>query len=230
LVPDGELLRTWKDGRAKINAFLEDYANVIDGLLELYQATFERRWFDEARRLADYVLAHFAAEDGGFYDTSDAHEQLIARPRSLQDNATPSGNAMMAKDLARLAAYTGDARYDDAARKTLAPLAAAMREYPQAFGEALVAADLLVRGIDEIAIVGEPAEPRTRALLDEAQVPYRPGSIVALTPADVTGEHDIPLLSYRTMRDSSPTAYVCQHFACQMPVTTPEALREQLGR
>ncbi|MCC6616338.1 MAG: thioredoxin domain-containing protein [Anaerolineae bacterium] len=230
LQQDGQLLRTWKDGRAKITAFLEDYANLIDGLIELYQTTFDLRWFAEARRLADEVLARFSADDGGFYDTGDTHEPLIARPRSLQDNATPSGNAMMAKCLARLAAYTGDARYDEAARKALAPLAGAMRQYPQAFGEGLNALDLLVRGIDEVAIVGQPTDERTRALADVVYQPYRPGLIVALSGEDVPGESDVPLLSFRTQKDGLPTVYVCRHFTCQMPVTTPDEVRKLLDK
>ncbi len=100
--PAGRLYRTHKNGVSKINGYLEDYAHVIDGLLELYQTTFETRWFVEAQRLADVVLEHFRADDGGFYDTSDDHEDLIARPRNLQDNATPSGNSMMAYNLIRL--------------------------------------------------------------------------------------------------------------------------------
>ncbi len=229
LVRDGELLRTWKDGTAKISAFLEDYANLIDGLIELYQTTFDPRWFVEARRLADHVLAHFAAPDGGFFDTSDAHETLIARPRSLQDNAVPSGSAMMAKCLAKLAAYTGDARYDEAARAALAPLAAALRQYPQAFGEALSAVDLLVRGIDEVALVGDPADAGTRALLRAVQAPYRPGAIAALAPDGVEGDHTIPLLNYRTRKGGLPTAYICRHFVCQMPVTTVEEVERLLA-
>ncbi len=228
LQQEGQLLRTWKDGRAKIGAFLEDYANLIDGLIELYQTTFDGRWFAEARRLADVVLAQFLAEEGGFYDTSDAHEQLIARPRSLQDNALPSGSAMIAKCLVRLAAFTGEARYADAARAALAPLAGAMRQYPQAFGETLSAVDLLVRGIDEVAIVGDPADEHTVALVDVVQQPYRPGVITALSSADVPAEAEIPLLGFRTRKDGAPTVYVCRHFACQMPVTTPAAVRDLL--
>jgi hypothetical protein len=230
LMQDERLLRTWKGGRAKIDAFLEDYGNLIDGLIELYQTTFDVRWFTEARRLADHVLAHFAAEDGGFYDTADTHEKLVARPRSLQDNATPSGNALMAKSLARLAAYTGDGRYETAARGALASLAAAMRQYPQAFGESLSAVDLLVRGIDEIAIVGDPVDVATCELLAVAQVAYRPGALVALASADVDSEAAVPLLSYRTMKGGAPTVYVCRHFTCQMPVTTAEAMRGLLGQ
>ena len=140
----GRLLRTHKDGRSKLNAYLEDYGNLIDALIELYQSTFEERWFAEARRLADSVLAHFRADDGGFYDTSDDHETLIVRPRNLQDNVIPSGNAMMAKQLLRLAAYTGEAGYDEAAREVLRKLSDAMGQYPQAFAESLNAADMLV--------------------------------------------------------------------------------------
>src|SRR5690606_35574362 len=120
--------------------------------------------FAEARRLADVVLEHFQAEDGGFFDTSDDHEKLIVRPRQLQDNATPSGNSMMAKQLIRLSAYTGDTRYDEAARKVLMPLLPAMQTYPQAFGEALNAADMLIRGLAELAIVGNPTKAETKAL------------------------------------------------------------------
>jgi hypothetical protein len=226
--PDGRLYRSHKDGTSKINATLEDYANLIDGLLELYQTTFEARWFDAARRLSDHVLAHFAAHDGGFFDTSDDHEKLIVRPRNMQDNAVPSGNAMMARNLLRLAAYTGDARYDDAARGTLALLTEAMRQYPQAFGEALSAVDLLVSGLVEVAVVGAPDAAETRALLDVIRSPYRPNVITALAAEDVPGEASIPLLSYRTMRGGQPTVYVCRHFACANPVTTPDALRELL--
>ncbi|MEO8612871.1 MAG: thioredoxin domain-containing protein, partial [Chloroflexota bacterium] len=222
VAPDDRLYRTHKDGHSKINAYLEDYANLIDGLLELYQTTFDQRWFIEARRLADHVLLHFAADDGGFFDTSDDHENLIARPRNMQDNATPSGNAMIARQLIRLAAYTGDARYDEVARKTLGLLAEAFRQYPQAFGESLSAVDMLVTGLAEVAIVGAPADPATKSLLAEVQKPYRPNVITALSPADVPDESTIPLLSYRTLRAGQPAVYVCRHFVCAFPVTSPE--------
>ena len=229
VAPDGRLYRTHKDGTSKINGYLEDYANLIDGLLELYQTTFEERWFVEARRLADHVLEHFGAEDGGFFDTSDDHEALIARPRNMQDNATPSGNAMMARQLIRLAAYTGEAQYEEAARRTLALLAEAMRQYPQAFGEALSATDMLVAGLAEVAIVGSTDAPETKALVDEVQKPYRPNVITALAPEDVPGETTIPLLNYRTQRKGEPTVYVCRHFVCAYPVTDAEAVHDLLS-
>lgn len=223
---DGRLLRTYKDGQSKIYAYLEDYANLIDGLLEVYQTTFDTRWFVEARRLADSVLEHFAAPDGGFYDTSDDGEKLIVRPRNLQDNATPAGSSMMAKQLARLAAYTGDSRYDEAARGTLAVLVEAMRQYPQAFGEALSAADMLVTGLAEVAVVGSPEAARD--LLATIQTPYRPNAVTALSASNVDDEHVIPLLSYRTMKNGEPTAYVCRNFTCRMPVTTPTEVSDLL--
>jgi len=227
LLADGDRLwRTYNDGQAKITGYLEDYANLIDGLLELYQTTFDESWFDLARRLADTVLAHFRADDGGFFDTSDEGETLIARPRALQDNATPAGSSMFARDLLRLVAYTGNGDYDDAARKALSLLTAALREFPQAFGEALSAVEMLAAGVVEVALVGEPAAAKD--LIDAVQKPYRPNVITALARADVEGEAAIPLLSYRVQRGAQPTAYVCRNFACKLPVTSVEALKEQI--
>lgn len=227
---EGRLYRTYKNGTAKLNGYLEDYANVIDAFLELYQATFIEKWFNEARRLADIVLEHFVAEDGGFFDTSDDHESLIIRPRQLQDNATPSGNSMIAKQLLRLAAYTGDSRYDEAARKALAALIPAMQQYPQAFGEALNAADMLVQGLAEVAIVGNPTQEATKSLLAQVREIYRPNVITALARNNVEGEANIPLLNYRIMRDGKPTVYVCRNFMCKMPVTTSEEMSELLAQ
>ena len=224
----GRLYRSYKDGDSRLNGYLEDYANLIDALLELYQSTFVDRWFHEARRLADIVLAHFSAQDGGFFDTSDDHETLIVRPRSLQDNAVPSGNSMMARQLVRLAAYTGHAPYETAARQTLTLMSAAMREYPQAFGEALNAVDMLVNGLSEVAIVGNPAAPETREILRSLREPYRPNVIVALVRESVEGEHRIPLLSYRSQREGQPTVYVCRNFACAFPVTSAEEMEKLL--
>ena len=228
LVDDDRLLRTHKAGQSRLNGYLEDYANLIDALLELYQTTFDEKWFVTARRLAERVLAHFRADDGGFFDTSDDHETLIVRPRNVQDNATPSGGAMMAKQLIRLYAYAGDARYEAAASDALRLLTGAMQQYPQAFGEALNAVDMLAGGLAEIAIVGAPASDATRALLAVTTETLRPNLIVALAPKDVPGEATIPLLSHRTQRDGQPTVYVCRNFACRMPVTTADAMRDLL--
>ena len=228
VVEDGRLLRTHKAGESRINGFLEDYANLCDGLLELYQTTFDERWFRAARRLAEHALAHFAAEGGGFHDTSDDHETLIVRPRNLQDNATPSGSAMLARQLLRLAAWTGEARYQVAAENTLKLLIEGLRRYPQAFGEALNAVDMRVAGLQEVAIVGAADDGRCESLLRALQGPWRPNVIAAWRAPDAP-ESAIPLLQGRAQLEGRPTAFVCRNFACQLPVQEPDDLRAQLA-
>ena len=225
---DGRLLRTHKDGASQVNGFLEDYANLCDGLLELYQTTWDERWFRAARELADVALARFAAEGGGFFDTSDDHETLIVRPRNLQDNATPSGSAMLARQLLRLAAWTGESRYREAAVGALRLLVEALRAYPQAFGEALNAVDMLVSGMQEVAIAGAPDEEGCAALVGELRSQWRPNTVAALSDPTASVESAIPLLRGRTMIDGRATAYVCRHFACRLPVSEVPALRAQL--
>ncbi|MDE0610412.1 MAG: thioredoxin domain-containing protein [Anaerolineaceae bacterium] len=225
---DGRLLRTHKDGASHVNGFLEDYANLCDGLLELYQTTWDERWFRAARELADQALKHFAADGGGFFDTSDDHETLIVRPRNLQDNATPSGSAMLARQLLRLAAWTGESQYQEAAVAALRLLVEALRAYPQAFGEALNAVDMLVSGLQEVAFVGAPDEEGCAALVGELRSQWRPNTVAALSGQMESGESAIPLLRGRVMIDGRATVYVCRHFACQLPVTDVEALRQEL--
>ncbi|MCY3797821.1 MAG: thioredoxin domain-containing protein [Chloroflexi bacterium] len=214
------LYRTHKDGRSKLNGFLEDYANLIDALLELYMSTFEEAWFARARQLADVALSRFRSDDGGFYDTSDDHEVLIVRPRNLQDNVTPSGNAMMAKQLLRLAAYTGEDRYHEAAQEVLRKLSDAMRQYPQAFAESLNAADMRIQGIAEVALIGDPGDASMADIVDALRRPYRPNVVVAHARDDVDEHESIPLLNARIRIDGMTTVYVCRNFACQLPVKT----------
>ena len=224
------LLRSHKDGISQFNAYLEDYACLIDGLIALYQLTFDPQSLKDAVALAETALAHFSAPDGGFFDTSDDHEALIARPRNLQDNATPAGNTMMARVLLLLSAYTGEGRYEAAARGVLRQLAGAMAQAPNAFGLALNAAGLLIHGIDEVAIVGDPDDRGTCALLETTSSAYRPNMIVAFSAADGASDAYPPLLIGRARVSGQPAAYVCRRFACQRPVTTPEALRTLLHR
>jgi uncharacterized protein len=229
VTPEGRVWRTYNHGKAKIGGFLEDYACLAEGFLQLYQTTFDTGWFTLAQTLAEQVLTHFRANDGGFYDTPDDGETLIARPRQLQDNAIPAGNSVMAKVLVRLAAYTGRSDFDDAARRTLGHIYAALREYPQAFGEALTAAEGLIRGVKEVAIIGAPDVAATQALLKTLFEPFRPDIVVALAASDTDDAHAVPLLRQRPQRDGRPTAYVCRHFACQLPVTDADALAGQLA-
>jgi uncharacterized protein YyaL (SSP411 family) len=225
--PEGRLRRTWRRGRAKLNAYLEDYACFIDGLLSLYEADFDPRWFAEARRLADAMIAHFTDPAGGFYDTSDDHEILPVRPKSLQDNATPSGNAMAATLLLRLATFTGESRYRDPAEAALRMIQPLPATYPTAFAQWLQALDFALARPKEIAIIGDPAAADTRALLRVVRGVYRPNQVVAVGSPD--HETTIPLLAGRNAMNGMATAYVCENFTCQMPVTDPEALAGQLS-
>ncbi|MBU1661266.1 MAG: thioredoxin domain-containing protein, partial [Chloroflexi bacterium] len=183
---DGRLWHTWKAtagaGAAKINGYLDDYTHLIEGLLELYQTTFEPRWYQAARELADEMLEHFSAPEGGFFDTSDDHEKLFIRPRELQDNAVPSGNAMAAGVLLRLAGLAVEPRYAELARLSLEPVQPMLSQYPLGFAQWLLALDYALARPREIAIIGEPEAADTRALLEVSTRGYRPHQVVALAP------------------------------------------------
>jgi uncharacterized protein len=227
ITPDRRLLRSWKDGRARHAAVLEDHAHLADGLLALYEATFEERWFSAACHLADLILARFASADGAFHDTADDAEALIARPMSLQDNALPSGGAMATIVLLRLAALTGEGRYRDAAEGALMPVMAAAEQYPTAFSQWLQAIQLASQPIDEVAIVGDPDADDTRALLRVAFDGHRPQRVVAVSPTPDASV--VPLLHGRGPVDGRATAYVCHGFACLRPTTDPAELARQLA-
>ncbi len=224
---NGRLWRTWKDGRAKLSGYLEDYAFLADGLLALYQSTFDEQWFSTAQNLMDTVLAHFRdPTGGGFFDTADDHPELVVRPKDLQDNATPSGNAMAVRTLLYLAAYTGDDRYFRPATQALGALQPVMRRYATGFGHWLGAAALADIGVQEIALVGNRTHPQMAKMLAWVQKPYRPCQIVAQSSG---GESVIPLLHDRPAQNGEPTAYVCRNFTCQLPVTTATALAAEIG-
>jgi uncharacterized protein YyaL (SSP411 family) len=222
--PIGRLRRSWKQGKARLNGYLEDYANLAEGLLTLYETTFHPRWFVAARELGDAMLAHFADPQGGFFDTSDDHEALVMRPKDMQDNAVPSGNAMAATVLLKLGAFTGDYRYREAAERALQSAQRALRTAPLGFAQWLSALDFALGDVKEIAIIGTP--DASRGLLDVVFREYRPSQIVALgTPGESS---PIPLLGGRAQLNGRATAYVCQNLACRLPVTEPEALKAQL--
>jgi uncharacterized protein YyaL (SSP411 family) len=224
--PDGRLGRSWKDGRSSGEGVLEDYADLADGLLALYEATFDERWFTIARELADVILERFADPAGGFFDTADDHEELVTRPKDPQDNATPSGGSMATLVLLRLAALTGEARYREAAEAAIATVTGFLARYPSGFANWLSAAQLAVSGIIELAIVGDPYDPATGALLDEVRAQARPDLVVAVA-ADPSASA-VPLLAGRVAIGDRPTAYVCRGFTCRLPVTEPAALAAEL--
>ena len=233
---NGRLLRTWKAcdgaegaGEAKLNGYLEDYSYLIDGLLELYQTTFNPRWFLAAQELAETMIARFQAPGGGSFDTSDDHETLITRPRDQQDNATPSGNAMAVTALLKLAGLTNELRYVGIAHQTLAQLQPMMSQYPLGFGQWLQALAYALSKPRETAIVGEPHSADTQALLGVVRDGYRPFQVVALGAPD--GQPSaVPLLQDRGLVEGQAAAYVCRDFSCQAPISEPEGLQAQLER
>jgi uncharacterized protein YyaL (SSP411 family) len=219
--PDGALYRTWKPGHAAhLNGYLEDHANVADGLVALYEATFDPRWLSTAEALADIILERFAdSANGGFFDTSSDHETLISRPKEIFDNATPSGSAVATDVLLRLALLTGKDEYERAAREVLELLRDSMARYPLGFARSLSALDFLLGRPKEVAIVGQPGAPDTEALRRVVFEPFVPNKVVA------GGAAEIPLLAGRESRNGQATAYVCEHYVCQAPTTDPEELR-----
>jgi uncharacterized protein YyaL (SSP411 family) len=230
LQEDGRLLRTYKDGRAHLKGFLEDYAFLADGLLALYEATFDPRWFSEARRLMDEAIRLFADEpDGGFFDTGTDQEELVSRPKEIMDNATPAGNSVAVSALLHLAAFTGELSYRERAERYLLPIASRLVQHPQAFSYALGALDFAISASKEIAIVGEPRDAATRGLLDTINDRYLPHSVLACAaPENAQAIEAIPLLADRPLKDGKATAYVCRQFTCLAPVNTAEELAKLL--
>ncbi|MBN1956341.1 MAG: thioredoxin domain-containing protein [Anaerolineae bacterium] len=218
---EGRLYHTWQAGAAKITGYLEDYANLIDGLIELYQTTFEPCWYVAARELAETMIAHFRTSTG-FYDTSDDHKALIVRPQELQDNAVPSGNAMAVTALLRLAGLAGDPRYEELAHHDLGAVQELLARHPLGFGQWLQALSYALAQPLEIAIVGKPGAADTQALLAACRAGYRPHQVVAVGPPAT--EQAVPLLRQRNMVDGQATAYVCVDHACRPPLTGAAAL------
>jgi uncharacterized protein YyaL (SSP411 family) len=230
LVRDGRLLRTWKDGQARLKGYLEDYACLAGGLLALYETTFDLHWFRAARELASQMIDLFwDSTQGGFFTTGHDHEALITRPKDFFDNAVPSGNSAATDVLLRLFAYTGEPEYERRAVEVLRLLVDAMTRSPNGFGYLLCALDRYLSPSWEIAVIGDRADSRTQALLNVVRSRFRPNTVVALaSPGYAEAPAVIPLLANRPQRDGRPTAYVCEQFTCQAPVTEPEALARQL--
>ncbi len=225
------LYRTYKDGRAHLNAYLEDYAAVALGVIGLYQATFELRWLEAAVSLAEVIAARFADGDaGGFFQTATDHEQLIARRKDFVDSAVPSGNSLTAELLLRLGKLLDRTDTADRAAATMRLMADAMGQQPLAFGRMLGALDLALSPGQEIAIIGDPAAADTRALLAEVWRRYLPNSVLACAaPTDEVALAAVPLLANRGQIGGRATAYVCRNYVCKLPVTEPGALAEQLS-
>jgi uncharacterized protein YyaL (SSP411 family) len=219
----GRLQRTYKDGRPRLNAYLEDHVFLVEALLTLYEASFEPRWFEAARQLADETIERFGdPERGGFFTTSSDHEELIARRKEVGDHPIPAGNSSAALGLLRLAALSGERRYERRAEGVLALFAKLAVQHPDSFPHMLRALDFAVSPTREVALVGEELD-ELAAVLRSA---FRPHLVLAGGPE---GSETPPLLAGRTMVEGRAAAYVCESFACRLPVTDPAALEGELA-
>jgi len=228
---DGRLLRSWRQGVSGRAGFCDDHALMASACLTLFSTTGAVRWFREAVELLDALVDLFLdAERGGFFQTGSDDDPLVLRPKELYDNAVPSGNSVAADVLQRVALLSGDPDRERIGVSAIRPLRDAMGRAPTAFGHALCALDLYLGPSREVAIVGSPEDERTKSLLNEVhRAHFLPNAVVAMgDPGDPEGAEAVALLRDRPQVDGAPTAYVCERFACRLPVTGPEDLAEQL--
>jgi hypothetical protein len=234
LYRDDRLLRVWrapaegvKPFAAQHNAYLEDYASLILALLDLYACDLDEKWYRKSVQLAGQMVVHFSDSEGGFFDTRDDHEILLLRPKDLQDNATPSGNALAALALLKLSFYCEKSVGRSKAEEMLFALQSALAQYPTAFPQWLQVADFAIGPVFEIAIIGGLEQPATLAMLEIIWKMHLPRAILACSDfPPPPGSPDI--LSGRPKVDELPTAYVCKAFVCRQPVSTPADLLKQL--
>ncbi len=226
---DGRLLHSYRHGVAKFDAYLDDYASFTNALVTLYEETFNEHWIDEAVRLAEIMLKHFRDPAGdGFFFTADDHEQLIARQKDVQDSSVPSGNAMAATCLLRLAKLTGRQDFSDAAEGCLRLAAGLMEQHPTAAGQMLLALDFYLGPTPEIVILGDPQEENTAAVLADLRSRFIPNRVVACRADTATGHggHLDALFAGKEKKDTFPTVFICQNFTCQAPASGKDAVIE----
>jgi uncharacterized protein len=212
------LLHTYKDGRARFNGYLDDYANLADALFALYELTFDFKWLDSAVRISDRMIEQFWDKDGGFYFTGRDHESLLTRTKDFFDNATPSGNSVAADVLLKLSAVLDRQDYREKAESIFLTSAGLLKQYASGFGRMLAAYDFYVGPSKEVALIGS-AEP----FLSILRKRYTPRLVVA------GGSDDrVALLRNRPMVNGQPTAYICENFTCKQPVTDVAAFEKAL--
>jgi uncharacterized protein YyaL (SSP411 family) len=228
-VRDGRLLRVSRDGVAGAHAgVLEDYGCVAHGFLTLLSVTGDPVWLERADALLDTALTHFAADDGGFFDTADDAETLVARPRDPSDNASPSGQSALVHALLTHAAVTGSGRHRDAAEGALRNVHTLAERVPRFAGWSLAAAEAAVAGPLEVAVVGAESDPVRAAMERTAWMSTSPGTVVLVASPDTAATSVVPLLSGRDLVDGEAAGYVCRGMVCDRPVTSEEALRDLL--
>jgi len=224
---DGKLMRAWRGGKARQQAFLEDHAALAIGIFSLYQADPNPKWFQIAQELINQIRQNFQDPAGGFFDTHAAQDPLLVRPKDIQDNATPSGNSLAALALILSSEFSGGMELRKQAEEMLGAVQNVLVQYPAAFGNWLNALDLAIGPVQQVAVVGDPADPGYDHLVQALNQTYRPRCIVAFSR--VTPEANAPLiLQNRPLRNGHATAYVCQEFVCLLPVNSSDEMISQL--
>jgi uncharacterized protein YyaL (SSP411 family) len=229
---EGRLFAAYGKGQARLKAYSTDYAFLTEGLLALYESSGELRWLFSARELTEAMIAHYWDDaGGGFFFTAADHEQLLVRSKTAHDGAIPSGNSVMLMNLQKLTILLGRADLRDRAEKIIRAFGRGVTQSFFQHERLLCGIEAWHQGFEEIAIVGAPGDPATKALLRAVYQLYLPNKVVArLDPADTETARSVPLLAGRTLMNGKATAYVCRDFTCQQPVNDPEELRAQLRR
>jgi hypothetical protein len=230
MTTEGYLMHTYKDKQSKIAGFLEDYALITEGFLDLHQATFQGKWLKEAISLTNIMVKEFWDESTGmFYDTGKRHQPLFIRPKNIHDGAVPSGASSATLTLLKVSRLTNNDRFEQIAIKSLQYIGESLSRYPLAFGNWLCALDLYLSTPQEIAIIGSRNDPFTEDLLDVILSNWNPNRVIAaVDPGDPAPFTDVPLLKNRKMIDNQPTVYLCERHSCRMPVNNPDLLCDQL--
>jgi uncharacterized protein len=227
LRPNGKLVRAWRDGKTTNEVFLEDYAALILGLLELYQTDFDNKWFVSAKELTDEMIEKFSDANGGFFDTPHDSENLLIRPKDIQDNATPCGNSLACEALIKMAEYTGNGTYRELAEKSLSLITSFTLRYPLGFARWLSANENVAGNMKQVAVIGEAGENQFEAIRKIIQAEYHPNIVVACSSYPIK-ENAPTLLNDRIMLQNQATVYVCEGFVCKQPTNDVNVLKEQI--
>jgi hypothetical protein len=229
--PEGRLWRTYNNGSARLNAYLEDYAYLANALVTVYEATFDPAWITRALEIVDTMIERFWDEtDGGFFYTSSDHETLIARGKDPHDNAIPSGNSMAVTALARLGKLTGRSELIEKVDATLAAFRSVMTQSAMASAQMLIGLGVHLGPTYEFALVGDPASEETKAALRAIHQRFVPNKVLAMRrpgDAEETGRL-IPLLADKPSQPGGPTLYVCHNFTCENPAVGLDSITAAL--
>jgi hypothetical protein len=230
---NGRLLKRYRKGKAGLNAHLNDYAFMVWGLLELYEATFETKYLKNAIELNQQILSHFWDEqNGGLYMTADDAEKLLMRSKTIYDGAIPSGNSVAVFNLIRLGHLTGNTHFLTKAEQIIKSFSAEVAKYPAGHSQLMVALQFALNPNYEVVIVGEPLKKDTMTMLTALRKPYLPNKVVLFRPANHEAAAEVTAIAPFTLpmaaKNGQTTAYVCQEFACKLPTTSVDQMLENL--